>query len=426
MNLKLFGAAALISVASALAEPDPNFHIYLAFGQSNMEGQGNIESQDKNAPENFQVMWSANNGSCTGRTKGQWYTANPPLASCDGKLGPADYFGRAMLDSLPKGAKVGVIVVAVAGCDIQLFEKGNYSSYVSKIKGDFNQSWMASRISNYGDNPYGRLVELAKEAQKVGVIKGILLHQGETNSGQQNWPSRVKGIYDDLIKDLGLDASKVPLVAGEVHPRGVSAGMNSVIANLPNQSKNFYVASAQGINGVLGDGQNVHFDAAGYRELGKRYASTMVKALRTAGAFETPVPSSSSVVPVESSSSEVASSSATKPVQSSSSVEPAASSSSITPVESSNAMAIDAVAGLTPAIGEAVFAAGRVMVPVSMNGAKNVSAKAYSMLGKEVLDFSKSFASGAVGFETSALPSGTYMLSVQVGSVRSIQKVNVK
>ncbi|MCF0223875.1 MAG: acetylxylan esterase, partial [Fibrobacter sp.] len=183
-----------------------------------------------------------------------------------------------------------------------LFEKDNYKSYVSRA-----ESWMTSRINNYGGNPYGRLVEMGKQAQEVGVIKGILLHQGETNSGQSNWPSRVKGIYDNLVKDLGLDAN-TPLVAGEVHPNGACSGMNSIIGQLPNQSKNFYVASAQGITGMLQDGQRVHFDAAGYRTLGKRYAEQMLKALSPISA-ET---SSSSVAPVSNSSSSATSSSSSQ------------------------------------------------------------------------------------------------------------------
>lgn len=104
-----------------------------------------------------------------------------------------------------------MIVVAVAGCDIQLFEKNNYQSYLSSAA-----SWMQNIASSYGNNPYGRLVDMAKIAQQQGVIKGILLHQGETNTGQSTWPSRVKGIYDNLISDLGLNASQTPLLVGEI------------------------------------------------------------------------------------------------------------------------------------------------------------------------------------------------------------------
>lgn len=37
-------------------------------------------------------------------------------------------------------------------------------------------------IATCGCNPYQRLVEMAKLAQKDAVIKGILLHQDESNT----------------------------------------------------------------------------------------------------------------------------------------------------------------------------------------------------------------------------------------------------
>jgi len=405
MNFKCLAFAAC-AASVALAAPDPNFHIYLAFGQSNMEGQGNIEQQDKSVDERFQVMWSADNGSCSGRTKGNWSKATPPLASCNGKLGPTDYFGRTMLESMPEGTKIGVIVVAVAGCDIQLFEKSGYQSYVSSQMG----TWMGGRLTDYGGNPYGRLIDMAKKAQEVGVIKGILLHQGETNSGQQNWPSRVKGIYDNIIQDLGL-GNDIPLLAGEVHPRGNCSGMNSIIAKLPQQSSNFYVVSASGINGMLNDNQNVHFDAAGYRELGKRYATEMLKHVDVSAS----VASSSSEAVVESSSSEVVT------VSSSSHTHHGTDLGS----SSSGTTAVDQPQVQSRIIGKAVVNAGRVVVPVSLKKSP-VIAKVFSMQGSIVLDFSDSYSTGALAFDTARLPKGNYMVSIQVGSERSVQRVQIK
>ena len=99
MKKLLTGAIMAMAISQTFAAPDPNFHIYLAFGQSNMEGQGDIEQQDKSVDERFQVLWAADNGSCSGKTKGKWSTAVPPLAHCQGaKLGPADYFGRTMVE----------------------------------------------------------------------------------------------------------------------------------------------------------------------------------------------------------------------------------------------------------------------------------------------------------------------------------------
>lgn len=266
---------------STFAAPDPNFHIYLCFGQSNMEGQGNIETQDRTVDSRFQVMCSFDN--CGSRQRGNWYDATPPLSCCSGQhLGPVDYFGRTLVKNLPEQIKVGVIVVAIAGCDIQLFEKNNYRNYRA-------ESYMQSTIQSYGGNPYGRLVDMAKEAQKAGVIKGILLHQGETNSGQNNWPSRVKAIYNDLITDLGLNASEVPLLVGEVvrsEQGGQCGGMNGIIANVPSTIPNSYVISAQGL-GNKGDG--LHFSSASYRTLGERYADQMLNLLGNVTPTDTPV-----------------------------------------------------------------------------------------------------------------------------------------
>ncbi|OUM69502.1 family 6 carbohydrate esterase [Piromyces sp. E2] len=270
ITIAAFLATALSAVSQTFAAPDPNFHIYLAFGQSNMEGQGPIEGQDRNVDKRFQMISTVNG--CNGRQLGNWYDAVPPLSSCSGKLGPVDYFGRTLVKKLPQEIRVGVAVVAIAGCDIQLFEKNNYRSYNL-------QSYMVNTVNAYGGNPYGRLIEMGKKAQQVGVIKGILLHQGETNTGQQNWPNRVKAIYQDILKDLGLKAEEVPLLAGEVVQSsmgGQCGSMNSIIQQLPRTIPTAHVISSQGL-GQQGDG--LHFSSAAYRTFGQRYAEEMLKIL---------------------------------------------------------------------------------------------------------------------------------------------------
>ncbi|OUM65873.1 carbohydrate esterase family 6 protein, partial [Piromyces sp. E2] len=261
-------AATLTIFPNTFAAPDPNFHIYLAFGQSNMEGQGPIGPQDQTVDKRFQMISTVSG--CNGHQLGNWYDAVPPLANCDGKLGPVDYFGRTMVKKLPEQIKVGVAVVAIAGCDIQLFEKDKYQSYNAA-------DYMRGRISAYGGNPYGRLVEMGKKAQQSGVIKGILLHQGETNSGDNNWPNRVKGVYQNLLTDLGLNAQDVPLLAGEVVSSaagGQCGGMNSIIQTLPQVIPTAHVVSSQGLQ-QQGDG--LHFTSEAYRTFGERYAEEMLK-----------------------------------------------------------------------------------------------------------------------------------------------------
>ena len=118
---------------------------------------------------------------------------------------------------------------------------------------------------------------MAKIAQKSGVIKGILLHQGESNNGQSDWPQKVKKIYDRLISDLGLNAADVPLFVGETVSQaagGACSLHNSVIARVPSVIPNSYVISSAGCP-QKGDG--LHFTAEGYRTMGARYAEQALK-----------------------------------------------------------------------------------------------------------------------------------------------------
>lgn len=253
---------------------DKNFYIFLSFGQSNMEGNAKFEPQDTvNVDSRFQVLEAVDCPNL-GRKKGNWYTAIPPLCRCRTGLTPVDYFGRAMLANLPENVRIGVINVAVGGCKIELFDKDNYESYVATTP-----NWLKNMVKEYDGNPYGRLVEMAKLAQKDGVIKGILLHQGESNTNDTLWTKKVKVVYENLLKDLHLKAKKVPLIAGETvnaDQGGICASMNKIIATLPQTIKNAYVVSSSGCTDAA---DNLHFDAAGYRELGKRYADKMLSVM---------------------------------------------------------------------------------------------------------------------------------------------------
>lgn len=266
----------MLSCSIAFAAPDPNFHIYLAFGQSNMEGQGKIAATDANTDPRFQLMPAVSCGSPS-RTMGTWVTATAPLVRCNTFLSPLDYFGKTMLEKLPSNIKIGVVPVAVAGTGIELFDKNNYQSYLNSMATE--KPYVVNIAKEYGSNPYKRLVDMAKKAQESGVIKGILLHQGESNTGDNEWGNKVKAIYDNLLADLGLQASDIPILAGNVVDAdfgGLCSGANSLINALPQKIANAHVISSKGLADTT---DNLHFTAASYRELGKRYAEKMLTLL---------------------------------------------------------------------------------------------------------------------------------------------------
>src|ERR1041385_577352 len=236
-------AGVLMLAANGFAQ-DTNFWIFLCFGQSNMEGFPGIEEQDKaGVDERFKVFATVDFPK-QDRTKGNWYTAVPPLCRPNTGLCPADYFGRTLVSNLPPAIKVGVVNVAVAGCKIELFEPTSYQSYASNAA-----PWMKNIIKTYDGNPYQHFVDMAKLAQKDGVIKGILLHQDESNNNDKQWPNKVKGIYESLLKDLNLKAEEVPLLAGGLVPadqKGACATMNSIIEQLPATIPTAHFVSSDG------------------------------------------------------------------------------------------------------------------------------------------------------------------------------------
>ncbi len=253
---------------------DTNCWVFLCFGQSNMEGFPGIEEQDKGPmDERFQVL-AAVDFPKQGRTTGNWYAAVPPLCRPSAGLGPADYFGRTLVSNLPPNIRVGIVNVSVAGCKIELFERDSFQTYASTAP-----NWMTNIINAYGGNPYQRLIDMAQLAQKDGVIKGILLHQGESNTNDKEWPRKVKGIYDNLLEDLNLKAEEVPLLAGELvdeDQKGACASMNAIIDELPSTISTAHVVSSAG---CAGRPDHLHFTPEGYRELGRRYGHKMLSLL---------------------------------------------------------------------------------------------------------------------------------------------------
>lgn len=253
---------------------DPNFHIYLCFGQSNMEGNAAIEGKDRVGVDPRFMMMAAVDMPSSKRKKGEWYTAYPPLCRDYTGLTPADYFGRTMVENLPESIKVGVINVAVGGASIDLFDQDKCADYIKK-----EADWFKNYCSEYGNDPYKVLVTMAKKAQQNGVIKGILLHQGCTNNGQKDWLVRVKRIYVRLLHDLGLNEEETPLLIGELLSQeqgGICWGHNNVIAKTQPVIPNSYVVSSKDCPGAS-DG--LHFTAEGYRMIGKRYAEKMLEIL---------------------------------------------------------------------------------------------------------------------------------------------------
>ena len=271
MKKQILAIFTCLCATTAVFAQDPNFHIFLCFGQSNMEGAARPEPQDMEGVSPRFLLMPAVDDPARNRKMGEWCQALPPLCRPNTGLTPADYFGRTLTENLPENIRVGVIHVAIGGIRIEGFMPDEIENYVKTAPG-----WMKGMLEAYGNNPYERLVTLAKKAQKDGVIKGILMHQGESNTGDPEWANKVQKVYDNLLGDLQLKPEEVPLLAGEVvqaNGEGQCIAMNKQINELP---KTLHTSQVVSSTGCSNGPDKLHFDAAGYRELGRRYGEKML------------------------------------------------------------------------------------------------------------------------------------------------------
>jgi hypothetical protein len=242
MRRWIFGLLAIS--ACALQAADANFHLYLLIGQSNMAGRGKVALEDKVAVPRVLMLNKAN----------EWVSAVDPI-SFDKTIAGVSLgrtFGITMAKANPN-IKIGLIPCAVGGTPIRRWQQN----------GDL----------------YKAALKRAQIAQKNGVIKGILWHQGENDSGKE----ATSKIYEQQLHAMiiawrnDLGDKDLPIVVGEMGRFFVAAKfkptVDAALKALPGKVKHTAWVSAEDL-GHKGD--VVHFNAAGYRELGKRYAAKML------------------------------------------------------------------------------------------------------------------------------------------------------
>lgn len=267
------------------AAPDQNNHIYLLFGQSNMagggagvslggSGSGTLITADCDTSPRVKVLAFCNCSAgsiatCTqyktiSRTADKWYTASPALHSCNEGVSPGDWFAKTMLDSIRPDISIGLIPCALSGQALNVFSKGG---------SNFNiPTWAHPTLGN--NSPYAWMLARCILAQQTGVIKGILLHQGESGAGgSASWINTATTILDNLKKDLGLD-SALPVVVGELRSDTYASFNTQQVDQFAKQYPHCGLATSTGL-AVQSDDQ-WHFDAAGMRELGKRFAKAFL------------------------------------------------------------------------------------------------------------------------------------------------------
>lgn len=220
--------------------------LYLLIGQSNMAGRATIELQDQDSIPNVFLF--------TGNQEKPWEKATNPLNKYSTvrknismqKLGPGYGFAKEMA-KVQKENKIGLIVNAKGGTSIEEWKPGELL--------------------------YNEAVSQMKKAVKYGVLKGVIWHQGEADSGKYDkYMPKITALIEALRTDL--NTPNLPFVAGQLSPdKPKRNNFNNMILELPNKVKNTGVVSTEELKTI----DSTHFNSLSQRLLGQRYAFEMLK-----------------------------------------------------------------------------------------------------------------------------------------------------
>ncbi len=242
-----------MSAADEVGEAREDFHLYLLAGQSNMAGRGAVAEQDKAIhPRVFAL-----------NRENQWVPAREPLhfdKPAYVGVGPGLVFGKALAEADPN-ATIGLIPCAAGGSPISAWKREGYHAQTKS-------------------HPYDDAIKRCRIAMRRGILKGVLWHQGESDSNPKDGPlyaQRLTALIANLRRDL--QSPNLLFVAGTpadafIARKPESTLVIDAIEAVAKADENVYWVSARGLECKA---DRVHFNADAARELGRRYARAVLK-----------------------------------------------------------------------------------------------------------------------------------------------------
>ena len=227
--------------------PKPNkVWVFLLAGQSNMAGRGVVEAQDTvTDPRIFSI-----------NSKGEVILAKEPLHFYEPSRVGLDCglsFGKTMLKGIPKKVSILLLPTAVGGSSI-----GQWlgDSTHRKVK-----LW-----SNF--------LEKVATGKKYGQIKGILWHQGESDANEKSiplYPENLARLLQNFRTAVGNP--QLPVLMGELGAYSQNPEQWKKINQLiwAHAAKDLFT-SVISTQDLQHKGDKIHFDSAGQRAMGRRFA----------------------------------------------------------------------------------------------------------------------------------------------------------
>ncbi|MEM1221955.1 MAG: sialate O-acetylesterase [Verrucomicrobiota bacterium] len=227
-------------------------HLFLLAGQSNMSGRGRVEPADKKIhPRVFALSKDS-----------RWVPAAAPI-HYDKKragVGLGKSFAIQLVEENPN-IVIGLIPAACGGSSISSWAPGRYHSPTRSY-------------------PFDDAMQRIRRAEQDGTLKGILWHQGESDSNPEAVVTYAQNLRNLVLRFReDLNAANVPFIIGQL---GQFAGnpwddskkrLNEAHLLISHEIPLVGYVSSNGLTGR----DKLHFDSASLREFGRRYASVYLK-----------------------------------------------------------------------------------------------------------------------------------------------------
>ena len=266
---EVFVVAAILATGALRAEgpvnipsSKKNFHLFLLMGQSNMSGGVGIAAGDTQPVPHVLKMRFAREGE-----EPKWVPGAHPLhprrPNKKARFGPGLSFAEAYLADNP-GVVVGLVPMAWGGRSIEQLGKGS--------------------------GIYSDAIRHAKAGMQAGTLKGVLWHQGESDTVEQTrtdaYEKRLHRLIEDVRKDLG--SPQLPFIVGNLAefygtgkdhkaPDRVAriTKIKEILRSLPKKVP--HTGFVESTDCTPAARAKVHFDRKSCVLLGKRYAKVYIE-----------------------------------------------------------------------------------------------------------------------------------------------------
>jgi hypothetical protein len=247
------GCASTRSASSTSVTPLPakdKAWVFILAGQSNMAGRGVVEPEDT----------IISRGIFTINKAGEVIPAKEPLHFYEPSRVGLDCglsFARTLKPKIADDVAILLIPTAVGGSSITQW-LGDSTHRDVKLLTNFTQK--------------------VESAKRLGVIKGILWHQGESDANEKDIPR-----YAERLKELFgkfrtiTDSPNLPILIGELGSYSVNPDNWKKV----NEQIALYAAGDNRVkvirtNDFRHKGDNIHFNSQGQRMMGQRFAEAFL------------------------------------------------------------------------------------------------------------------------------------------------------